>query len=325
MKVLVTGGAGFIGSNFVRLLAGGGMPELGCTELVVVDSLTYAGNIENIRALVESGDVRFVRGDIRDSALMKSLLEGVETVFHFAAESHVDRSISNSADFVQTNVVGTHNLLQAALEEEVGKFVLVSTDEVYGSIDSGSWTEDHVLEPNSPYAASKAAADLIARSYHRTHGMPVVVGRASNNYGPYQFPEKLIPLFVTNLLEGRQISLYGDGLNVRDWLHVDDHCRALGLLASAGEPGEFYNIAGHGEMTNEQITGLLLELTGRDRSSVRYVEDRKAHDRRYSLDGTKIERIGYKPSVPISEGLAETVRWYERNRAWWAPLKLRSA
>ncbi|AHI01287.1 dTDP-glucose 4,6-dehydratase [Kutzneria viridogrisea] len=326
MRILVTGGAGFIGSNYVRKLIGGAYPAYAEAEVVVLDKLTYAGNEENLAPVAGDPRLSFVRGDICDAELVGKLMTGTDVVVHFAAESHVDRSILGSADFVLTNVLGTQTLLQGALDAGVGKFVHVSTDEVYGTIESGSWTEDHILEPNSPYSAAKAGSDLIARSYHRTHGLPVCVTRCSNNYGPYHFPEKVIPLFVTNLLDGKQVPLYGDGLNVRDWLHVDDHCRGIALVAESGRAGEIYNIGGGTELTNRELTEKLLAATGRDWSSVRPVEDRKGHDRRYSVDITKIStELGYTPQVPFEQGLAEVVQWYRDNRAWWEPLKQRAA
>ncbi|WP_020662533.1 dTDP-glucose 4,6-dehydratase [Amycolatopsis benzoatilytica] len=326
MRVLVTGGAGFIGSHYVRQVLSGAYPTLGDAEVVVLDKLTYAGNEANLAPVAASPRLRFVRGDICDSARVTELMSGVDLVVHFAAESHVDRSILGSADFVLTNVLGTQTLLQAALEAGVGKFVHVSTDEVYGSIDEGSWSEDHVLEPNSPYSASKASSDLIARSYFRTHGLPVCVTRCSNNYGPYQFPEKVIPLFVTNLLDGKKVPLYGDGLNVRDWLHVDDHCHGIQLVADGGRPGEVYNIGGGTELTNRELTGRLVAAAGLGWEMVEPVADRKAHDRRYSVDIAKISgELGYAPRVSFEDGLAETVRWYADNRAWWEPLKERAA
>jgi dTDP-glucose 4,6-dehydratase len=249
-------------------------------------------------------------------------MAGADVVVHFAAETHVDRSISGAADFVSTNVVGTQVLLQAALERGVSRFVHVSTDEVYGSIDAGAWPETHPLEPNSPYSASKAGADLLARSYHRTHGLPVCITRCSNNYGPHQFPEKLVPLFVTNLLDGKKVPLYGEGSNVRDWLHVDDHCRAVQLVAEKGRDGEVYNIGGGTELTNKQLTLRLLAAVGADESRIEFVADRPGHDRRYSVDWSKIaDELGYAPRVPFERGLADTVRWYAEHRSWWEPLK----
>jgi dTDP-glucose 4,6-dehydratase len=322
MRVLVTGGAGFIGSHYVRQVLDGAYPAFADAEVVVLDKLTYAGNEENLRPIVDHPRFRFVRGDICDAELVGELMGATDVVVHFAAESHVDRSILGASDFVLTNVVGTNTLLQAALAAEVGRFVHVSTDEVYGSIDEGSWPEDHALEPNSPYSASKASSDLLARAYHRTHGLPVSVTRCSNNYGPYQYPEKLIPLFVTNLLDGKDVPLYGDGLNVRDWLHVADHCRGIQLVAESGRPGEIYNIGGGTELTNRELTETLLDVMGLDWSRVRPVADRKGHDRRYSVAHDKITaELGYRPVVDFTEGLADTVRWYRENRSWWEPLK----
>jgi dTDP-glucose 4,6-dehydratase len=326
MRVLVTGGAGFIGSHYVRQVVSGAYPTLSEAEVVVLDKLTYAGNEVNLAPVAESPRLRFVRGDICDGPLVNDLMRGVDLVVHFAAESHVDRSILGSADFVLTNVLGTQTLLQGALEAGVGKFVHVSTDEVYGSIEDGSWSEDHALEPNSPYSASKASSDLIARSFFRTHGLPVCVTRCSNNYGPYQFPEKVIPRFVTNLLDGQKVPLYGDGLNVRDWLHVDDHCHGIQLVADRGRAGEIYNIGGGTELTNRELTERLLDAVGVGWERVEPVTDRKGHDRRYSVDVTKISsELGYAPRVSFEDGLAGTVRWYADNRAWWEPLKGRAA
>ncbi|WP_433503747.1 dTDP-glucose 4,6-dehydratase [Pseudonocardia halophobica] len=317
MRVLVTGGAGFIGSHFVRSLVSGAYPAL-ADEVRVLDLLTYAGRRENLAGV----DVELVVGDIRDPSTAAAAVAGCGLVVHFAAESHVDRSIAGAADFVSTNVVGTQVMLQAALNADVGKFVHVSTDEVYGSIESGSWSEEHVLEPNSPYSASKAGSDLLARSYHRTHGLDVSITRCSNNYGPYQFPEKVIPLFVTNLLDGGTVPLYGDGLNVRDWLHVDDHCRGIALVAASGRAGEVYNIGGGTELANRELTARLLEAVGADWSRVEPVPDRKGHDRRYSVNWSKIrDELGYEPRVSFEAGLAETVAWYRDNRQWWEPLK----
>jgi dTDP-glucose 4,6-dehydratase len=325
MRVLVTGGAGFIGSHYVRKALGGAYASLSDAEVVVFDKLTYAGNEANLAPVRDNPRLTFVRGDICDAAAVTAVMAGVDLVVHFAAESHVDRSILGAADFVLTNVVGTQNLLQAATDAGVSKFVHVSTDEVYGSIESGSWTETHQLEPNSPYSASKAAGDLLARSFFRTHGLPVCVTRCSNNYGPYQFPEKVIPLFVTNLMAGRKVPLYGDGLNVRDWLHVDDHCHGIQLVAESGRPGEIYNIGGGTELTNLALTELLLEAFEVGTEVIEPVEDRKAHDRRYSVDITKIStELGYQPLVSFQDGLASTIAWYRDNRAWWEPLKDRA-
>ena len=326
MRILVTGGAGFIGSHFVRTILSKGYPGLDGAEVVVLDALTYAGNRANLDPVADTDRLTFVHGDILDVDVVDSLVAEADAVVHFAAESHVDRSITGARDFVMTNVVGTQTLLDAALRHRLGRFVHVSTDEVYGSIDEGSWPETHPLEPNSPYAASKASSDLIARSYARTHGLDVLVTRCSHNYGPYQFPEKVIPLFVTNLIDGATVPLYGDGLNVRDWLHVDDHCRGIALVLAGGRGGEVYNIGGGTELTNRELTELLLEKTGTDWSRVVPVEDRKGHDRRYSVDISKISaELGYEPLVPFEQGLADTVSWYRDNRSWWEPLKARAA
>ncbi|ASQ98741.1 dTDP-glucose 4,6-dehydratase [Streptomyces sp. 11-1-2] len=324
MRIVVTGGAGFIGSHFVRQTLTGAYAAWADAQVVVVDKLTYAGNEANLAEVADSPRLRFVRGDICDGELVGELLRGTDLVVHFAAESHVDRSISGAEEFVRTNVLGTHTLLNAAANAAVGKFVHVSTDEVYGSIESGSWSEEEPLEPNSPYSASKASSDLLARAFHRTHGLPVCVTRCSNNYGPYQHPEKVIPLFVTNLMDGKPVPLYGDGGNVRDWLHVDDHCRGIALVAENGRPGEVYNIGGGTELTNLELTERLLELLGADRSMVERVPDRKGHDRRYSVDIAKISaELGYRPEMSFENGLAETAKWYMTHRGWWEPLKKR--
>jgi dTDP-glucose 4,6-dehydratase len=325
MRVLVTGGAGFIGSHYVRKALGGAYASLADAEIVVLDKLTYAGNEANLAPVKDEQRLRFVRGDICDPNTVAQVMAGVDLVVHFAAESHVDRSIMGAADFVMTNVVGTQTLLQGAVDAGVSKFVHVSTDEVYGSIESGSWPETHPLEPNSPYSASKASSDLLARSFFRTHGLPVCITRCSNNYGPYQFPEKVIPLFVTNLMDGKKVPLYGDGMNVRDWLHVDDHCHGIQLVAESGRPGEVYNIGGGTELTNLELTERLLAGFGVGAEMVERVEDRKAHDRRYSVDITKItNELGYRPLVSFDEGLAGTIEWYRSNRSWWEPLKDRA-
>jgi dTDP-glucose 4,6-dehydratase len=267
-----------------------------------------------------------VHGDIRDSALLDEVLPTVDTVVHFAAESHVDRSVRDSGPFVDTNVVGTQRLLDASLRAGIRRFVHVSTDEVYGSIAEGSWDETRPLEPNSPYSASKAGSDLLARSYHRTHGMNLSITRCSNNYGPYHFPEKVIPLFVTNLIDGQHVPLYGTGENIRDWLHVDDHTRGIALVLTGGRAGEIYNIGGGTELSNRELTQLLLDATGRDWSFVDAVEDRKGHDLRYSVDISKIRHeLGYEPLVPFEQGLADVVQWYRDHRDWWEPLKTRAA
>jgi dTDP-glucose 4,6-dehydratase len=324
VRILVTGGAGFIGSHYVRTLLGGGYPAYAGAAVTVLDKLTYSGNRDNLAPV--AGTFDFVEGDICDADLVEQLMPGHDAVVHFAAESHVDRSILGAGPFVTTNVIGTQVLLDAARRAGVGRFLHVSTDEVYGSIDEGSWTEEWPLQPNSPYSASKAGSDLLVLAYHRTHGMEVVVTRCSNNYGHYQFPEKVIPLFVTNLIDGAQVPLYGDGGNVRDWLHVADHCAGIQLALEKGRAGEVYNIGGGRELTNRQLTEVLLEATGRDWSAVRHVEDRKGHDRRYSLSHEKISNeLGYAPAVTFEDGIAATVAWYKENRSWWEPLKTRAA
>ncbi len=314
----MTGGAGFIGSHYVRTAL---TTAADVTELVVLDRFTYAGNPENLAPVADDPRLRVVRADVADPAAVDPLVAAADVVVHFAAETHVDRSIEGAAGFVRTNVVGTQVLLDAALRHGVDKFVHVSTDEVYGSVETGSWTEDHPLEPNSPYSASKASADLLVRAYGRTHGLPVCTTRCSNNYGPYQFPEKVVPLFVTTLLDGGTVPLYGEGANVRDWLHVDDHCRGIDLVVRAGRPGEVYNIGGGTELTNRQLTERVLAAVGADWSRVRHVPDRKGHDLRYSVDCTKIRtELGYAPVHDLDTGLAETVEWYRTHEHWWRPL-----
>ena len=329
MRLLVTGAAGFIGSCFVRRALAGelpGPPSGADLAVTVLDKLTYAGNKANLGPALDDPRLTFVEGDILDSELVDDLVGQADAVVHFAAESHVDRSIAGATDFVVTNVVGTQTLLDAALRHRLGRFVHVSTDEVYGSIDVGSWPETHPLEPNSPYSASKAGSDLIALAYARTHGLDVTVTRCSNNYGPYQFPEKVIPLFVTRLIDGGRVPLYGDGLNVRDWLHVDDHVRGIWLVLHGGRAGEVYNIGGGTELSNKELTAMLLQACGASWDSVDHVQDRKGHDRRYSVDITKISsEVGYTPQVPFAQGLADTVAWYRDNRSWWEPLRARAA
>jgi dTDP-glucose 4,6-dehydratase len=322
VRILVTGGAGFIGSNYVRRQLADSYPETAGAEVTVLDKLTYAGTLTNLSEVADSPRFRFVEGDICDVDLVNDLMPGHDAVVHFAAESHVDRSITGASEFVVTNVLGTQTLLQSAFDAGVGRFVHVSTDEVYGSIPTGSWDELRPLEPNSPYSASKAGSDLLARAYARTFGMEVCVTRCSNNYGPHQFPEKVIPLFVTNLMDGLPVPLYGAGLNVRDWLHVDDHCRGVNLVLAKGRGGETYNIGGGTELTNMELTERLLVAMGVGWDMVRRVEDRKGHDLRYSVDITKIaDELGYAPQVPFEQGLADTVEWYKANEAWWRPLK----
>jgi dTDP-glucose 4,6-dehydratase len=326
MRILVTGGAGFIGSNFVRRTLEEAYVGLEDAEVIVLDALTYSGNRDNLAPVANSERLSFVHGDIRDRGLLDELLPGVNSVVHFAAESHVDRSLIDRSLFVETNVVGTQRLLDASLRAGVGRFVHVSTDEVYGSIPEGSWDERHVLEPNSPYAASKAASDLIVRAYCQTHGLNVSITRCSNNYGPYQFPEKVVPLFITNLLDDLHVPLYGTGENVRDWLHVDDHTRAIALILADGRPGEIYNIGGGTELTNTQLTEKLLAATGHSWDAVDRTPDRIGHDLRYSVNATKLSvELGFEPQVRFDTGLADVVQWYRDNRSWWKPLKERAA
>ena len=319
MRLLVTGGAGFIGSNFVRRIIDGTFS--GISQVTVLDKLTYAGTLKNLEMLPKNS-FEFIQGDISDPELVRELCKKYDAIVNFAAESHVDRSITGARDFVETNVLGVQNLLAAALINKVQTFVQISTDEVYGTISKGSWNEESPLLPNSPYSASKASADLICRSYHRTFGMDVRVTRCSNNYGPYQFPEKVIPLFITNLIENKKVPLYGNGLNVRDWLHVDDHCLGIFAVLTAGKPGNIYNIGGGRELTNRELTDLILRKFGRDESSIEYVADRLGHDLRYSVSHGKItQELGYHPKIRFEEGLEQTIEWYKNYESWWRPLK----
>jgi dTDP-glucose 4,6-dehydratase len=318
MKILVTGGAGFIGSNFVRMALTDRLAVKDIEKLTVLDALTYAGDEENLSPVANDSRYAFVKGDIRNEELIDNLMKTHEVVVHFAAESHVDRSIEGGSEFVSTNVMGTQVLLDAARRNNVRRFVHISTDEVYGSIDEGAWPEDHPLLPNSPYSASKAGSDLLVRAYHRTHKLDTIITRCSNNYGHYQFPEKVIPLFVTNILEGKKVPLYGQGLNVRDWLHVDDHCRGIALALTKGRAGEIYNIGGGTELTNLELTYKILEVMGVGEDVIERVEDRKGHDLRYSVDISKISsELGYRPEVNFYEGLKETANWYKENQNWW--------
>jgi dTDP-glucose 4,6-dehydratase len=320
-RVLVTGGAGFIGSHYVRSMIGGEYPGWADAEVTVLDLLTYAGNRANLEPV--AGRHRFVHGDIGDPGLLAELVPGQDVVVNFAAESHVDRSITGAAEFARTNTLGVQTLMQACLDAGVPRVVQVSTDEVYGSIDEGSWDESAPLAPRSPYSASKAGGDLMAGAYAHTHGLPVSITRCGNNYGPYQYPEKVVPLFVTNLLDGRDVPLYGDGGNVRDWIHVDDHCRGIQTVVERGEPGQVYHIAGTAELTNLDLTERLLAATGAGPERVRRVADRPGHDRRYSLSDRRLRALGYAPRVPFDDGLAATVRWYADHREWWEPLRTR--
>ena len=318
MKLLVTGGAGFIGSNFVRMALTNKFPDFNVEQLTVLDLLTYAGDEENLKPIASDKRYKFVKGDIRDLELAKKLMQDADQVVHFAAESHVDRSIEGGSEFVSTNVMGTQVLLDAAKSSNIKRFVHVSTDEVYGSISEGSWPEDHPLLPNSPYSASKAGSDLLVRAYNRTHKLDTVITRCSNNYGQYQFPEKVMPLFITNIIEGNKVPLYGNGLNVRDWLHVDDHCRGIALALTKGRAGEVYNIGGGTELTNVELTHKILKAMGVGEEFIQPVEDRKGHDLRYSVDISKINKeLRYSPQVNFEEGLEQTINWYKNNEAWW--------
>ena len=319
-KYLVTGGAGFIGSNFIRHLLVN-EPDASITN---IDALTYAGVPATVAELDENPNHRFVEGDIRDPEVVGEVMPGHDVVVHLAAESHVDRSIVGPAPFLETNFVGTGVLLDAALRHEVPRFVHVSTDEVYGSLPTGSATEDDPLDPSSPYSSSKAGSDLLARSYHITFGYDVVVTRCTNNYGPYQYPDKVIPLFVTNLIEGKKVPLYGEGANQRDWLYVDDHCAALHLLVDKAVPGEVYNIGSGTQLSNLDLTRAILEHLGMDESWVEPVPDRPGHDLRYSVDSSKIEALGWSPKHDFPSGLADTIDWYRERRDWWGPLKRES-
>ncbi|HUT53139.1 MAG TPA: dTDP-glucose 4,6-dehydratase [bacterium] len=321
MKILVTGGAGFIGSNFIRLM----LRTTEAHSLVNLDALTYAGNLENLAALARDKRHKFIKGDIRDRVLLKKIFkeEKIEAVVNFAAESHVDRSIETPAAFLDTNLMGTAALLDTARECGARLLLQVSTDEVYGSLGpTGQFTEKTPLAPNSPYSASKAAADLLARSYGKTYGLPVVITRSSNNYGPYQFPEKVIPLFITNALEDKPLPLYGDGEQRRDWIHVEDNCRGILLALEEGRPGEIYNIGGNSEMANIEMAGMILDILDKPLSLITHVTDRPGHDRRYALDSVKIEReLGFDRDYSFEQGLALTVQWYRQNRDWWQRIK----
>lgn len=319
MKLLITGAAGFIGSNYVRRVVDGTLT--GASEITVLDKLTYAGTLTNLNS-IPSDSFRFIQGDICDADLVERLCKESDAVINFAAESHVDRSIRGAKEFINTNVLGTQTLLDAARNNDIETFIQISTDEVYGTIDEGSWNESCTLLPNSPYSASKASADLIARAYHRTFDMDVRITRCSNNYGPHQFPEKVIPLFITNLIDGLKVPLYGRGANVRDWLHVDDHCSGINLVLMKGRGGEIYNIGGGRELTNLDLAKLILNAMEAGESQIELVTDRLGHDFRYSVNISKITtELGYQPKVNFEDGLNETIDWYRSNPDWWRPLK----
>lgn len=318
MRILVTGGAGFIGSHYSRMLAAGTLK--GASEIVVLDKLTYSGNRANLEN-IENPNLQLVIGDICNEDLVHTITKNIDVVVNFAAESHVDRSIDSSKNFFETNILGTHTLLEASRKNEVETFIQVSTDEVYGSIKVGSWDEEYPLEPNSPYAASKAGADLLVRSFHQTYGMDTRITRCSNNYGPNQYPEKIIPLFVTNILRNKKVPLYGDGSNIRDWLHVSDHCRGIDLVLQKGLPGEIYNIGGGREFSNLELTKYILNEMNVHESVIEKVNDRIGHDFRYSLNFEKIStELGYAPRIRFEDGMKETIEWYKSNVDWWQSL-----
>lgn len=320
MKLLVTGGAGFIGSNFVHYI----LKKYPDYQIVNLDLLTYAGNLESLKELEGNSRYRFVKGDICDAKLVDELAKEVDIIVHFAAESHVDRSILDSAEFVRTNVIGTHTLLEAAKKAGNLRFHHVSTDEVFGSLGAqdAPFNEETPYDPRSPYSASKASSDHFVRAYFHTYGLPITISNCSNNYGPYHFPEKLIPLAITNLIEGKKIPVYGDGLQVRDWLHVDDHCRAIDVIIHKGEIGETYCVGGNGEKTNMEIVKTILNLLGKGEEMIEYVEDRKGHDKRYAIDFSKIKNeLGFEPQVTFEEGIAQTLAWFQNNETWWKNIK----
>ena len=317
MRLLVTGGAGFIGSNFVRFM----LRRYDDLEIVNLDKLTYAGNLENLRDIQDDARYTFVKGDICDATVVRAALRGADAVVNFAAETHVDRSISGPQDFISTDVLGTHTLLEAVRELGIARYVQISTDEVYGSTETGSFTEESDLAPSSPYSASKAGADLLVLAYHRTYGAPVLITRSSNNYGPWQYPEKIVPLFITNAIDDQALPVYGDGLNVRDWLYVDDNCGGIDAVLRKGALGEVYNIGGGNEVKNLALTRQILELLGKRRELIRFVADRPGHDRRYAIDCGKLRALGWRPATPFATGLKRTVSWYRDNPDWWRKIK----
>jgi dTDP-glucose 4,6-dehydratase len=317
MKILVTGGAGFIGSNFTRML----VKKYPNDKIINLDKLTYCGNLDNLKSIEKNSNYKFIKGDITNLKLMKKITKDIDIIYHFAAESHVDNSIKDPFVFTKSNVLGTHMLLEAARINKVKKFIHISTDEVYGSIEKGSFTETDILKPNSPYSSSKAGAELLARSYYKTFNLPVIVTRSSNNFGPYQYPEKLIPLFVTNLIENKKVPVYGTGMNVRDWIYVTDNCEAIEFVANKGKIGEIYNIGGGNEVPNLEITKTILKEMNKDESYIEYVKDRLGHDFRYSLDCTKLNSLGWKPRFNFKEAMKETINWYKNNEKWWKKLK----
>jgi dTDP-glucose 4,6-dehydratase len=317
VRLVVTGGAGFIGSNFVRFM----LRRYDDLDVVNLDKLTYAGNLDNLRDVEDDARYTFVKGDICDAAVVRAALQGADAVVNFAAETHVDRSISGPQDFISTDVLGTHTLLEAVRELAIARYVQISTDEVYGSTETGSFTEESDLAPSSPYSASKAGADLLVLAYHRTYEAPVLITRSSNNYGPWQYPEKIIPLFITNAIDDQALPVYGDGLNVRDWLYVDDNCAGIDAVLRKGALGEVYNIGGGNEVRNLALTRQILELLGKSPELIRFVADRPGHDRRYSIDCGKLQALGWRPATPFETGLERTVSWYRDNPPWWRKIK----
>ncbi|MBJ7353329.1 MAG: dTDP-glucose 4,6-dehydratase [Thermoleophilaceae bacterium] len=317
MKLLVTGGAGFIGSNFVRHV----LREHPEDQVVVLDKLTYAGRMENLADHEDNPNFSFIQGAIEDREVVAQAVEGVDAIINFAAESHVDRSIEEPDAFITTDVFGTQVLLEAAREQEIGRYLQISTDEVYGSIDEGTFTEESPIDPSSPYSASKAGGDMLVQAYHRTYGLPALITRASNNYGPYHYPEKLIPLCVLNAFAGIKLPVYGDGMQVRNWLYVEDHCTGIYTALTKGNVGEVYNIGGPDECPNIEVVKRIVELTGNDESLIEYVKDRPGHDVRYSLSSAKIRALGWEPKTHFAEGLEETVQWYRDNEWWWGPIR----
>ncbi|MBI3920389.1 MAG: dTDP-glucose 4,6-dehydratase [Armatimonadetes bacterium] len=317
MKLLVTGGAGFIGSNFIRYM----LKHHDDVEIVVLDKLTYAGNLDNHRGLEQDARYRFVRGDICDSETVEPLAADCQAIVNFAAETHVDRSLLEPGAFITTDVYGTYILLEAARRFQVPTFIQISTDEVYGSVETGSSVESDVLEPRSPYSASKAGAEMMVRAYHVSYGVPVIITRGSNNFGPYQYPEKLISLFSTNALDDEPLPIYGDGMNVRDWIYVEDHCSAIDFLLTHGKPGETYNVGGGNERTNLEVTKLILRYLNKPESLIQYISDRPGHDRRYSMSCSKLQSLGWRPEHGFEESLEQTVCWYRENEGWWRKIK----
>lgn len=315
-RLLITGGAGFIGSNFIRRI----LENYDDVQVVNLDKLTYCGNLENLKDVAKDKRYRFIRGDIADAALVRRLMAKTDIVVNFAAETHVDRSIKDAASFIKTNVFGTFVLLEAAKEKGIERFIHISTDEVYGSIENGAFTEDSALLPNSPYSASKASSDMLARSYFITYKMPVIITRSSNNFGPFQYPEKIIPLFITNAMQDKPVPLYADGMNVRDWLFVQDNCSGIDVVVHKGVPGQIYNIGGGTEITNIELTHVILELLGKGKELIKYVKDRPGHDKRYALDITKIKKLGWRPEHDFRSAIKLTINWYKDNKRWWKKL-----